>query len=429
MGGLMVSAALKVSAQDPASSVAALTNSPRVIAAPPGEAPGTNAALGQASRARLLAVLPPETLEVVRLSEAGLTEEVILSFIQKSPATPALNAEQLLALRDLGLAPRVIQAMVEHRVPEQAGANPELAAAGTPAPLAPAPAADYVPEAASLETVPDDYRYFQSALTPYGTWQQVPTYGWCWQPEVCRSRPDWRPYCDEGHWVWTDSGWFWYSSYPWGWAAFHYGRWCQHARLGWLWQPARAWAPAWVCWREAPQYCGWAPLPPEARLSMDKGWTFKGALISDRFDFGLGPAAFIFVPTAHFCDLNLKSFRLPEAQVNVVFVASMPLKPLEVDANKRVMNRGFAVTKIEAVTQVPIRQVTVASLPESQRPPLALAPNGQPVLSPTGRPLPPQPPRVPGAPDTLVRPNGPPPNLPAAPTLPAAPVLTNNAPR
>src|ERR1041384_3092930 len=125
VAGLMVSAALTVSAQDPASSVAALTNSPRVIAAPPGEAPGTNAALGQASRARLLAVLPPETLEVVRLSEAGLTEEGILSFIQKSAAPPALDGEAVVGVGGLGLAPRVIQAMVEHRVPEQAGTNPE----------------------------------------------------------------------------------------------------------------------------------------------------------------------------------------------------------------------------------------------------------------------------------------------------------------
>ena len=91
--------------------------------------------------------------------------------------------------------------------------------------------------------------YFYNNLSPYGTWVSLEGYGWCWQPRAVVISHGWRPYCDGGHWVYTDAGWFWQSDYSWGWAPFHYGRWYQHPRCGWVWTPDRVWGPAWVTWR------------------------------------------------------------------------------------------------------------------------------------------------------------------------------------
>ncbi len=108
---------------------------------------------------------------------------------------------------------------------------------------------------------------------------------------------DWAPYRD-GHWVWTDRGWFWYSNENFGWATYHYGRWVRIAGQGWCWAPGNEWAPAWVSWRQNSDYVGWAPLPPEAGFSVNggiAGW-------ADSY-YGIGPAAYTFI--------NFKSWAQP----------------------------------------------------------------------------------------------------------------------
>src|SRR5262245_15766044 len=75
---------------------------------------------------------------------------------------------------------------------------------------------------------------FYAPLTPHGGWVEVDTYGRCWRP--ARVAVDWQPYC-EGRWVWTDCGWYWESSEPWGWACYHYGRWYYHPVHHWIWIP------------------------------------------------------------------------------------------------------------------------------------------------------------------------------------------------
>src|SRR5437763_1893906 len=72
---------------------------------------------------------------------------------------------------------------------------------------------------------PPEVNYFYSDLAPYGSWLQVDGMGWCWQPRCVVVNRAWQPYCDYGHWAYTDCGWYWQSSYSWGWAPFHYGRW------------------------------------------------------------------------------------------------------------------------------------------------------------------------------------------------------------
>jgi hypothetical protein len=92
-------------------------------------------------------------------------------------------------------------------------------------------------------------------LNGYGSWTDVPNYGYCWRPSVAAG---WAPY-SAGRWVWDDwYGWTWISYDPWGWAPYHYGRWFWEANYGWLWYPGALrvrhyWSPALVA------FFGWGP--------------------------------------------------------------------------------------------------------------------------------------------------------------------------
>src|SRR5262249_27434657 len=103
---------------------------------------------------------------------------------------------------------------------------------------------------------------FYDPLTSYGAWVQVGSYGRCWHPTV-QLEAGWRPY-GVGHWEWTDCGWYWVSDEPWAWACYHYGSWVLDPNYGWVWVPGTEWAPAWVVWRDTPDYSyiGWAPCGP-----------------------------------------------------------------------------------------------------------------------------------------------------------------------
>jgi probable HAF family extracellular repeat protein len=143
------------------------------------------------------------------------------------------------------------------------------------------------PEGQAEEGTGDDYSVFYSRLSSDGDWVEAGDYGYCFKPHVAQG--DWAPYRD-GHWVWTDRGWFWYSNEHFGWATYHYGRWVRIGGQGWCWVPGNEWAPAWVSWRQNSDYVGWAPLPPEAGFSVNggiAGW-------ADSY-YGIGPAAYTFI--------------------------------------------------------------------------------------------------------------------------------------
>ncbi len=120
---------------------------------------------------------------------------------------------------------------------------------------------------------------FDEPLAADGVWLKVGSYGRCWRPR--RVARDWRPYC-EGHWVWTDCGWYWASDEPWGWACYHYGSWAEDPVYGWFWVPDIEWAPAWVEWRAGAGFVGWAPRAPRG--------------------LSVGPELFVFVDVNHFHD-------------------------------------------------------------------------------------------------------------------------------
>src|SRR6185295_18154958 len=82
-----------------------------------------------------------------------------------------------------------------------------------------------------------------------------------------------RPY-HNGYWQVTKFGLTWVSSEPFGWAVNHYGFWVWKDDR-WLWKPNTQWAPAWVSWREAQGYFGWAPMPPDPTTNVvEERWHF-----------------------------------------------------------------------------------------------------------------------------------------------------------
>jgi len=161
----------------------------------------------------------------------------------------------------------------------------------------------YVSSTTVVAPPPDrlNVSFFYESLSPYGSWISVDD-DYYWQPSVVVTDRSWRPYWNNGNWVYTDYGWTWQSSYSWGWAPFHYGRWTNHPRHGWCWRPGTEWAPAWVHWRSNDQYTGWAPLPPEARYEAGIGFSYRGKNVSLDFHFGLGERDYGFVPVRNFCD-------------------------------------------------------------------------------------------------------------------------------
>src|SRR3954463_5506861 len=239
--------------------------------------------------------MSPNLKEVVKLIQSGVSEPVIVSYITNSTQPFDLGADGIVYLNDLGVSSEVLAAIIQHETLPAIVEKKRLAGTAQPlpsgvaltapannvypgqnvgAPATPPPPAQVVTppltppsDVAAIQAPaePVNVNYFYSSLAPYGSWVEVPGYGLCWQPTVAVASAGWSPYCNSGRWLWTDSGWYWYSSYSWGWAPFHYGRWCTYPRLGWVWVPDTVWGPSWVSWRYSHDYCGWAPLPPRCR--------------------------------------------------------------------------------------------------------------------------------------------------------------------
>jgi hypothetical protein len=134
------------------------------------------------------------------------------------------------------------------------------------------------------------FQVFYDQLSPYGQWVDYPNYGYVWIPNA---GSDFVPYSTRGHWILTDYGFAWVSDYNWGWAPFHYGRWDYDNYYGWFWVPDNEWGPAWVSWRRANGYYGWAPMGPRVSISVSFGrdynsqndhWIFVRDRYIDRSD-------------------------------------------------------------------------------------------------------------------------------------------------
>jgi hypothetical protein len=303
--------------------------------------------------------ISPAAADVIRLAESGVGDDVLLAYIQNSQSAFNLGADEVVYLRDVGVSSTVITAMLNHdttlRNQLAANPNPVPPPEAVQEPMPPAPQ-EAPPDYSS--TPPADVNYFYNDLSPYGTWAELAGVGWCWQPRVVLINHGWRPYCDDGHWLNSDCGWYWQSDYSWGWAPFHYGRWQLHNRCGWVWVPDTVWAPSWVVWRMSGDFCGWAPVPPRAVLDVGFGWRFNGVRVGLNFDFGLRPDCFTFVASRDFTRRDLGHQRLAATEVTRVFNRTTVINNFLMN-NRTVVNQGIPVDRISAATHTQIRTVTI----------------------------------------------------------------------
>lgn len=283
--------------------------------------------------------LPSGVQEVVKLTQAGVSDDVILTQVRNNQATYNLTADQIIALKDMGVSQPVIRALI--------GGGSTVAVTAAPPTTLTATVAETAAPAVTLES-------FKVQLASAGSWIQVPGVGLCWQPTVVNTTPGWRPYFDHGHWVYTDAGWSWESDYAWGNIVFHYGRWTRfHGH--WVWKPGYDWAPAWVSWREADGYCGWAPLPPAAVYRPGLGLYFRGGLAVD-VDFGLAVDDFCFVAYDHFWDADFRLHLLPRERLGPVFHGSRIVNGYRVDHGQLVVE-GLGHEHMAALTHHEVRVV------------------------------------------------------------------------
>lgn len=255
-------------------------------------------------------------------------------------------------------------------------------AVGTPASMSPAAILANLPDSSAFpppEPEPDpvantiavqqpavrQVQEFYAPLAPYGSWVDLPAYGRVWQPAVTVIDLGWRPYCHNGRWIFTDCGWHWHSGYSWGWAPFHYGRWCYVNRYRWVWVPDTVWAPAWVSWRHTDTHCGWAPLPPGARFRIGFGFMVENADSAFDVQFGLTAQHYVFIRNNHFGDRDLVRVFLRGPDRDLVFRNSSHVRNSHVwnDQDRRIHNFGPGREWAERATKRPLRPVQVVTAP------------------------------------------------------------------
>jgi hypothetical protein len=197
--------------------------------------------------------------------------------------------------------------------------------------------------------------FFYDNIGSDGNWVEVADYGYCWQPSVAESNPNWRPYSD-GYWAYTDVGWTWVSYEDFGWATYHYGRWTRLRDRGWFWVPGREWGPAWVSWRTGGDYVGWAPLPPRGGGEVD----YDDRPINGQADveFDIGPAYYNFVDVRYIGELVLRE-RIVEVNLNVTYVSQTVNVTNITYTNSTVYNHGPDYNTLSRYSTRPIRRMTL----------------------------------------------------------------------
>ncbi len=306
----------------------------------------------------LPANIPPgsDLAQVFKLAQAGVELSVIKNFIANCHSRFDLDASKIIQLNDAGIPSNILDLMLEH--------DRQLSViAQSPPPVA-APTVIEAPTAAAPAVT---VNYFYETLSPYGSWVEVGGYGHCWRPTAVVYDPNWRPYCDRGHWVYTDCGWYWDSDYSWG-TTFHYGRWFRDSRFGWCWWPDTTWAPSWVLWRSGEEACGWAPLPPRCFYRQERGFLYNGNNITVGFDFGLNESCFSFVSYNHFFDRHLHDRCEDTRHVSQFYHNTTIVNNYNFNGSRNtVVNNGISVDRFTSATHHPVQPVAVNELPNATR--------------------------------------------------------------
>ena len=199
---------------------------------------------------------------------------------------------------------------------------------------------------------------FQSALSPYGSWIDSPSYGRVWYPTGVHR--GWRPYYDDGHWAYSDDyGWLWVSDAPWGWAPFHYGRWVFDPYYGWIWVPGRVWGPAWVTfrWADDCDCIGWAPLSPDVGWDPRYGYRGGGGIDIDI-------SFWTFVRRDGFTARRFDRYAFDRQQYPTLINRTTNITNITV-INNRIVNNSIRVKDFERITHQRVERLKVT---ESNRP-------------------------------------------------------------
>jgi hypothetical protein len=171
--------------------------------------------------------LPSNAAEIVRLSSAGLGDDVVLAFVNTSKSLYSLSANDILQLKDLGVSQTVLVAMLKHdsslRIPNPPG-QPNYNNNQPLPPANPAPIGQTVQQPGTSVNP-----YQLAPATTVVVAPAPPT-----QVEYIPAAPAPDYYWAPGYWGWND-GWVWIGGswnlgvgYGWGWGGYrgwggHYG--------------------------------------------------------------------------------------------------------------------------------------------------------------------------------------------------------------
>ncbi len=183
------------------------------------------------------AAVSPSAAEVVKLSRAGMGDEVIRAYIKSCQSPFTLSADGILQLKDAGVTSPLIAAMLAHDTSLR-GQNPPAAfnynqrlyppaeqTPGAPAPAQPAPQQQFVapaPGPAPAGQTPPPVPTEVIPVSPGPDYYWAPGY-WGW---------------DNG-WIWVGGGWRFgvglgWGGWGWGWGGPRYG-------WGWGWGGHGGW--------------------------------------------------------------------------------------------------------------------------------------------------------------------------------------------
>jgi hypothetical protein len=180
-------------------------------------------------------------------------------------------------------------------------------------------------------------------LDDYGRWDYDATYGHVWIPT--RVDAGWAPY-REGHWAFVAPwGWTWVDDAPWGFAPFHYGRWCR-VHESWAWIPGPVvvrpvYAPALVAFVGG------------GGFHLSVGFGGGGGVAW----FPLGPGE-VFVPAYHVSRGYVNQVNVTNTVVNVTKITNV-YNTTVINNNTTVANNN--VTKVVYVNQRAPNAVTAVS--------------------------------------------------------------------
>jgi hypothetical protein len=125
---------------------------------------------------------------------------------------------------------------------------------------------------------------------------------------------------------------------------------------GWAWVPGTVWGPAWVTFRSAPEYIGWAPLPPDADWDDGYGFRRRYDVRDDRYWSFVRPEGFVQRRFDRYAYDRRDNRRFIQNTTNITNITII---------NNRVVNRGIDVNHVERETHHHVDRFHVA---DSDRP-------------------------------------------------------------